>query len=59
MRACEVFAGAVMMYRQKLPPSSACWMDEWALGYFCALRDAALINKKQWEFLCDTFQPDE
>jgi hypothetical protein len=57
--ACEQIANQVMWYRAHNNFLHApCWMDEWALGYFCAMRDLALINTEQWEFLCRAFQPD-
>ena len=61
VQACEMIAGVVMnMYRARAHfLYSPCWMDEWALGYFCALRDAAIINVEQWAFLCSAFQPED
>lgn len=60
MLKCAFFAEMVMWYRSKSNfLHSPCWMDEWALGYFCSLRDAAIINHNQWAFLCDAFQPKE
>ncbi len=59
-RQCELIAAVVMTYRDKHDfIHSPCWMDEWALGYFCALRDTSIINAAQWSFLCQAFQPDE
>ena len=60
-KACEMIAAVVMnMYRDKADfLHSPCWMDEWALGYFCALRDAVIINVEQWAFLCSAFQPED
>lgn len=54
-KECEHISIGIMAYRHKLPTSSPCWMDEWALGYICALRDFGMLNKEQWLFLCSVF----
>jgi len=60
MKQIELTAGVVMAYREKLDfLTSPCWLDEWALGYFCALRDAAILNNLQWAYLCSIFQPED
>ena len=60
MKRCELFAEIVMRYRDKGNfIMSPCWMDEWALGYFCALRDGGLLTNEQWQFLCAAFQPED
>ena len=59
MKQLELTANVVMAYRAKSDfLTSPCWMDEWALGYFCALRDAGIINNLQWAYLCSAFQPE-
>jgi len=60
IQTCDTIASTVMMYRQGHDfVRSPCWMDEWALGYFCALRDLGILNNEQWEFLCNAFQPTD
>ena len=57
---CEYIAGVIMSYRDHLDFLTApCWMDEWVMGYVCALRDIGIINAEQWAFLCDAFQPED
>jgi len=56
IKACEFIAYQVEHYRNRNDfRNAACWMDEWAYGYFCALRDMGVVNVEQWEFLCDVF----
>ena len=60
MKTCELVAAVVMKYRETHNfLHSPCWMDEWALGYFCALRDNGILNGWQWHLLCSAFQPEE
>ena len=57
IQQCDFFAMVVMWYREKSSfIASPCWMDEWCMGYFCSLRDAGIINAKQWHWLCSAFQ---
>lgn len=59
MQQCEQVAAVIISYRATHNfLTSPCWMDEWALGYLCALRDTGIINIIQWGFLCGVFQPD-
>ena len=59
IQECERISAVVEIYRSTHNFLHApCWMDEWALGYFCALRDIAVINSEQWNFLCSAFQPE-
>jgi hypothetical protein len=58
-QVCEQIAAVVCTYREHHNfIHSPCWLDEWALGYFCAFRDLALINQEQWQLLCLAFQPE-
>lgn len=53
---CERIACVIEVYRNTHHfIHSVCWMDEWCLGYFCALRDIGIINVEQWGFLCSAF----
>lgn len=56
---CDRISAAIEVYRATTDfLHSPCWMDEWALGYICALRDLGVINAEQWNFLCGAFQPE-
>lgn len=58
LHQCEAISLKICWYRAQLDPiKSACWMDEWALGYISAARDLKMINPEQAEFLYDVFQP--
>lgn len=60
MKHCELIAGVIISYRLRSNfLTSHCWMDEWATGYFCALRDAGQLNLTQWQLLCSAFQPED
>ena len=60
MKVCEHVAAVVCWYRDHSDfIQSACWLDEWALGYFCSMRDTGIINQEQWQFLCSAFQPED
>lgn len=52
---CELVANIILEYRAALPTSSPCWMEEWAFGYLCALRDDLTINELQWRLLVKAF----
>jgi hypothetical protein len=56
IRACDRVSTAVEVYRNNHEGGSPCWSAEWALGYFCALRDLGQLNKEQWQFLCRIYQ---
>ena len=56
VQQCDIIAARVEYYRsQNNFLTSPCWLDDWCYGYFCALRDGALITQEQWQFLCETF----
>lgn len=57
VRDCDFISSVVENYRKTHDfLTSPCWMDEWTMGYFCALRDTGIINHEQWEFLNIAFQ---
>lgn len=59
IQQCEYVANVVCWYRDHHSfINSACWMDEWVLGYVCALRDVGIVNAEQATFLFDAFQPE-
>ena len=59
MLQVEIISLKLMNYRERHSfIASPCWMDEWAYGYFCALRDTKLITPAQWGLLCDMFKTE-
>lgn len=57
VQECDFISAVVENYRATHDfLTSPCWMDEWTMGYFCALRDIGTINQEQWEFLNLAFQ---
>ena len=59
VRQCDLVSAVIEKYRDTHDfIHSACQMDEWALGYICALRDIGVLNGEQSEFLFRAFQPD-
>ena len=57
---CDRISAVIEVYRATHHfTHSPCWMDEWAFGYVCAVRDLGVITPEQADFLFSVFRTEE